>query len=83
MWERTEAKLRAISQMCVFMYVGEFDSYMWHDEMELEADFLRSLGTRARYTVEKDQPHGITTLTGEQAGRLFDGFAESESGCHE
>ena len=43
MWERSEAKLRAISELCVFMYVGEFDRYMWHDEMELEAEFLRSL----------------------------------------
>lgn len=81
MWERTEEKLRAISELCVFMYVGEFDRYMWHDEMELEAEFLRSLGTRARYTVEQDQPHGIVTLTGESAGRLFDGFADAEQGC--
>lgn len=81
MWERTDAKLQAISELCVFMYVGEFDRYMWHDEMELEAAFLRSLGTRARYTVEQDQPHGIATLTGEHAGRLFDGFAEAQSGC--
>ena len=81
MWERTEAKLRAISTLCVFMYVGEFDRYMWHDEMEQEAAFLRSLGARARYTVEKGQPHGIETLRGEHAGRLFDGFAEAEQGC--
>jgi poly(3-hydroxybutyrate) depolymerase len=81
MWERTEAKLQAISKLCVFMYVGEFDRYMWHDEMEGEAEFLRSLGTSAHYTVEKDQPHGIATLTGEHAGRLFDGFTEAESGC--
>jgi len=81
MWERSEAKLQAISELCVFMYVGEFDRYMWHDEMVLEAEFLRSLGTRARYTVEKDQPHGIATLTEENAGRLFDGFAEAENGC--
>jgi len=81
MWERTGAKLRLISELCVFMYVGEFDRYMWHDEMELEAEFLRSLGTRARYTVEEGQPHGIETLVGEYAGRLFDGFAEAQSGC--
>ena len=81
MWERTEAKLQAISELCVFMYVGEFDRYMWHDEMEREAEFLRSLGTRARYTVEKDQPHGIATLVGEYASRLFDGFADAQNGC--
>jgi len=83
MWQRTAAKLDAIAGLCVFMYVGEFDRYMWHDEMALEAEYLRSKGTVARYTVEKDQPHGIATLTGEHAGRLFDGFAEAENGCRQ
>ena len=81
MWEPTQEKLDAIAGLCVFMYVGEFDRYMWHDEMELEAEYLQSTGTLARYTVEKDQPHGIATLTGESAGRLFDGFVEAEGEC--
>jgi polyhydroxybutyrate depolymerase len=81
MWEPTAAKLMAISKMCVFMYVGEFDPYMWHAEMRHEAEFLRARGTVARYTVEQGQPHGIETLTGAGAGRLFDGFAETEKGC--
>jgi poly(3-hydroxybutyrate) depolymerase len=81
MWQPTAAKLMAISKMCVFMYVGEFDPYMWHGEMRREAEFLRSKGTLARYSVEKGQPHGIETLTGDNAGRLFDGFAEAEKGC--
>jgi len=29
MWRPSAAKLQAISKMCVFMYVGEFDPYMW------------------------------------------------------
>src|SRR5215831_7390902 len=57
MWEPTPAKLQAISKMCVFMYVGEHDQYMWHDEMKHEAEFLRARGTVARYTVEKGQGH--------------------------
>jgi poly(3-hydroxybutyrate) depolymerase len=81
MWERTAEKLKAISELCVFMYVGEFDRYMWHDEMEAEAEYLQSQGTLARYTVEEGQPHGLTTLTGDSAGRLFDGFAEAGNGC--
>jgi len=81
MWEPSAAKLQAISKMCVFMYVGEFDRYMWHGEMENEAEFLRSQGARARYTVEKGQPHGLDTLAGANAGRLFDGFEEAENGC--
>jgi poly(3-hydroxybutyrate) depolymerase len=81
MWEPSAAKLQAISKMCVFMYVGEQDPYMWHGEMKKEAEFLRSKGTVARYSVEKDQPHRLDTLAGTNAGRLFDGFEEAEKGC--
>jgi poly(3-hydroxybutyrate) depolymerase len=81
MWEPSPAKLQAISKMCVFMYVGEFDEYRWHDEMKKEAEFLRARGTVARYTVEKGQPHRLETLAGASAGRLFDGFEETKNGC--
>ena len=81
MWEPSAARLQAISKMCVFMYVGELDQYMWHDEMKKEAEFLRSKGTLARYTVEKGQPHRLETLAGANAGRLFDGFEETRKGC--
>ncbi len=81
MWEPSTAKLQAISKMCVFMYVGELDEYMWHGEMQKEAEFLRSKGTVARYTVEKGQPHRLDTLAGANAGRLFDGFEETKRGC--
>ena len=81
MWEPTTAKLLAISRLCVFMYVGEVDEYKWHDEMRAEAEFLRSKGTVARYTEERDQPHRLDTLAGANAGRLFDGFEETKKGC--
>ena len=81
MWRPNETKLRAISNLCVFMYVGETDEYRWHDEMKQEVQFLGSLGTVARYTEEKGQPHRLETLAGANAGRLFDGFAEAEKGC--
>jgi poly(3-hydroxybutyrate) depolymerase len=81
MWEPSPAKLRAISRMCVFMYVGENDEYMWHPEMKKEAEFLRATGTVARYSVESGQPHRLETLAGANAGRLFDGFAETKNGC--
>jgi predicted esterase len=81
MWEPTTAKLQAISKMCVFMYVGEVDEYMWHSEMKKEAEFLRSKGTVANYTVEKGQPHRLDTLAGSNAGRLFDGFELTKKGC--
>ena len=44
MWQPSAAKLQAISKLCVFMYVGENDDYMWHDEMKREAEFLRAQG---------------------------------------
>jgi len=81
MWEPSAAKLEAISKMCVFMYVGEFDEYMWHGEMKKEAEFLRARGTVAKYTVEKGQPHRMETLAGANAARLFDGFEETRQGC--
>ncbi len=81
MWEPSAAKLQAISKMCVFMYVGEVDQYMWHSEMKKEAEFLRSKGTVANYTVEKGQPHRLDTLAGANAGRLFDGFELTKKGC--
>ena len=81
MWQPTEAKLQAISKMCVFMYVGECDQYMWHDEMKREAEFLRAKGTVARYTLEKGQSHRLETLAGANAARLFDGFEETQKGC--
>jgi len=81
MWEPTPARLQAIAKMCVFMYVGETDEYMWHGEMKREAEFLRARGTVARYTVEKGQPHRLETLAGANAGRLFDGFEETRQGC--
>jgi polyhydroxybutyrate depolymerase len=81
MWEPSPAKLLAISKMCVFMYVGENDPYMWHDEMKREADWLSAKGTIARYAVEKGQPHRMETLAGANAGRLFDGFEEARKGC--
>ena len=81
MWQPSERKLEAIEGLCVFMYVGETDRYHWHDEMKQEAEFLRSKGDIARYTVEQGQPHRLETLAGENAGRLFDGFEQARKGC--
>jgi hypothetical protein len=49
--------------------------------MENEAAFLRALGTVARYTVETGQPHRLETLSGANAGRLFDDFEATRNGC--
>jgi len=81
MWQPSEAKLQAVSKLCVFLYVGEHDDYRWHGEMKKEVDFLRARGTLARYSEEQGQPHGIATLRGAGASRLFDNFEEAGKGC--
>lgn len=81
MWEPSTAKLQAISKMCVFLYVGELDEYMWHGEMKKETEWLSSHGTVARYTVEKGQPHRMETLAGANAHRLFEDFEQTKKGC--
>jgi len=81
MWEPTVEKLQAISKMCVFLYVGELDPYRWHREMMKEAEYLRSMGTNAHFSIELGQPHRLDTLAGGNAARLFDGFEEVGKGC--
>ena len=46
MWEPSAAKLQAISKMCVFMYVGELDEYMWHGEMKTGSGVPSRAGDR-------------------------------------
>lgn len=74
MWEPTTAKLDAISELCVFAYIGENDRYRWHEEMQREVEYLNSLGTLARYSLEAGQSHRLTSLADAQAARLFDNF---------
>jgi len=83
MWDPSYEKLKAISKMCVFLYVGELDEYRWHPEMVREVDYLKSLHTLARYSLEKGQPHRLDTLAGANAGRLFEGFEMARKGCTE
>jgi hypothetical protein len=51
--------------------------------MKQEAEYLRSKGTLARYTVEKGQPHRLDTLAGANAARLFDGFEQARKSCRQ
>lgn len=81
LWQPSEAKLRALDGICVYLYIGENDDYRWHGEMEREAEYLRSRGSVAEYTVERGQPHRLETLAGAGASRLFDGFEAARRGC--
>src|SRR4029078_2958192 len=55
MWMPSTAKLQAISKMCVFMYVGELDEYMWHGEMKKETEWLPSPAPPPRFPRKKGQ----------------------------
>lgn len=81
LWRPTDDKLRELTKLCVFLYVGEHDEYRWHDEMEREVKVLAAAGTVARYSLELGQGHRLETLAGQNAGRLFDGFDEASGGC--
>jgi predicted peptidase len=81
LWQPTDAKLRALEGICVYLYIGEHDEYRWHGEMQREAQALRERGSAAEYTVEKGQAHRLETLAGAGARRLFDGFDAARRGC--
>jgi poly(3-hydroxybutyrate) depolymerase len=81
LWQPTEAKLRGMSKLCVYLYVGETDEYRWHDEMQREAEFLSAIGAAARYTLERGQGHRLESLAGASAARLFENFEEASRGC--
>jgi predicted esterase len=81
LWRPTDSKLRELTQLCVFLYVGEHDEYRWHDEMRREAEFLTAAGAVARYTLEQGEGHRLETLAGANAARLFAGFEEASRGC--
>ena len=73
----SDAKLNAISKLCIQMYVGEQDSG-WLEDMQAQSNALRKRGMSAAFHVEKGQGHIMATLSGNGAGRLFDDF---ERGC--
>jgi predicted esterase len=81
LWQPTDAKLRALTPLCVFLYVGEHDEYRWHDEMQREAEALSAAGSVARYNLEQGQGHRLETLADANAARLFDGFDDASRGC--
>jgi predicted peptidase len=74
--EESEARLKALESLCIYMHVGERD-IEWQVPMQRQADLLRENGFHLRFTIEPEQGHGIQSLAGDGAHRLFEQFEEA------
>jgi poly(3-hydroxybutyrate) depolymerase len=72
----TPERIAAISNMCIYTYVGELDQN-WNSRMKEQAEQLRSQGLHVQFSVEEGQPHVMQTLEGPGAARLFDQLEEA------
>lgn len=81
LWEDTPEHEKAISKMCIAMFVGEVDPMGWQPLMQKQTARFREQDMHATYTVEKGQPHRIETLAGPGSARLFDLFDAASHGC--
>ena len=71
--EATPARVSAISEMCVNMYVGELDTG-WLEDMQQQASQFKAKGLTVHFAIEKGQGHVPATLANDGAKRLFDHF---------
>jgi poly(3-hydroxybutyrate) depolymerase len=78
--DATPLRVRALSKMCVNMYVGERDTD-WLDYMSDQASEFLGLGLNVQFQVEAGQGHRLQTLEGDRAARLFDQFEQARHGC--
>ena len=74
------SRLEAISRMCIYMHVGQFDSE-WRQNVRDQAEFFGEEGMKVKFYLEEGQEHSIETLVGEGSSRLFDHFDEARRGC--
>src|SRR5256712_3216691 len=78
--DESSSKINALKPLCVYMHVGERDAE-WLTPMQRQAEMLRAKGFPVHFSIEPDQGHGIQTLAGEGARRLFEQFEEAAHGC--
>jgi len=79
--DEIETRINSLKPLCIFMHVGERDSE-WLTIMQRQSEVLRGKGLRVHFNIEPDQAHGIQTLAGDGAHRLFDQLEESARGCN-
>lgn len=75
------AAVRAISGLCVNMFVGQLDPMGWQGMMSAEAKQFRAAGMSVRFSIEPGQYHVIESLAGPHATRLFNLFDQDRHGC--
>jgi pimeloyl-ACP methyl ester carboxylesterase len=76
----TPERVAALSKMCIYMHVGEFDTD-WLQQMKQQASMFRSKGYSVHFTVERGEGHVMRTLIGERSARLFKEMEEARQGC--
>jgi hypothetical protein len=64
-------RVSALSKMCIYMHVGEFDTG-WVQQMRQQAAMFLEKGFKVHFTVEKGEGHVMRTLAFEQSARLFE-----------
>jgi predicted peptidase len=78
--DATPERVAALSNLCIYMHVGEFDTD-WARQMQQQASLFRSKGYAVHFTIEKGEGHVMRTLAGERSARLFKEIEESREGC--
>ena len=78
--DATPERVAALSNLCIYMHVGEFDTD-WARQMQQQDSLFRSKGYAVHFTIEKGEGHVMRSLAGERSARLFKEIEESREGC--
>src|SRR5215813_14076941 len=76
----TPERVAAIAGMCIYMYVGEFDSD-WVQQVQQQTAMFRAKGYSVHSSIEKGEGHVMRTLAGPGSARLYKELDESSHGC--
>ena len=69
--DEINSRINALKPLCIYMHVGELDTE-WLTPMQRQSEMFHEKGLRVHFSIEPEQGHGIQTLAGEGARRLFD-----------
>lgn len=76
----TPERVAALSGMCIYMHVGQFDTD-WVEQMQQQASMFRAKGYTVHFTIEKNEGHVMRTLAYENSARLYKQMDEAAQGC--